>query len=65
VNAIVQSVRFSVYTYALGVTWVIVTLYVPALLVSSYMIVVVLIRPAGSIMRVGDAAPQRPDESRR
>jgi hypothetical protein len=44
VNAIVQSVRFSVYTYALGVNWVIVTLYVPALLVSSYMIFVVLLR---------------------
>ena len=35
VNAIVQSVRFSVFTYALGVNWVIVTIYVPALLVSS------------------------------
>ena len=38
VNAIVQSVRFSVFTYALGVNWVIVTIYVPALLVSSLLI---------------------------
>ena len=35
VNAIIQAVRDSVSTYALGVNWVIVTLYVPALLVSS------------------------------
>ena len=38
VNAIVQSMRFSVFTYALGVNWVIVTIYVPALLVSSLLI---------------------------
>ena len=38
VNAIVQSVRFNVFTYALGVNWVIVTIYVPALLVSSLLI---------------------------
>jgi hypothetical protein len=38
VNAIIQSVRFSVFTYALGVNWVIVTIYVPALLVSSLLI---------------------------
>ena len=38
VNAIVQSVRFSVFTYPLGVNWVIVTMYVPALLVSSLLI---------------------------
>jgi hypothetical protein len=37
-NAIIQSVRFSVFTYALGVNWVIVTIYVPALLVSSLLI---------------------------
>ena len=38
VNAIIQSVRFNVFTYALGVNWVIVTIYVPALLVSSLLI---------------------------
>ena len=42
-NAIVQSVRFSVFTYALGVNWVIVTIYVPALLVSSLLIVIQLL----------------------
>jgi hypothetical protein len=34
VHAIIQSVRDSVFTYALGVNWVIVSIYVPALLVS-------------------------------
>jgi hypothetical protein len=38
VNAIIQSIRFSVFTHALGVNWVIVTIYVPALLVSSFLI---------------------------
>jgi hypothetical protein len=38
VNAIIQSMRFNVFTYALGVNWVIVTVYVPALLVSSLLI---------------------------
>jgi hypothetical protein len=38
VNAIVQSVRYNVFTYSLGVNWVIVTVYVPALLVSSVLI---------------------------
>ena len=38
VNAIIQSTRFSVFDYALGVNWVIVTLYVPVLLVSSVLI---------------------------
>jgi hypothetical protein len=38
VNAIIQSVRFNVFAYALGVNWVIVTIYVPALLVSSLLI---------------------------
>ena len=46
VNAIVQSVRFSVFTYSLGVNWVIVTLYVPALLVSSVLIILQLVRPS-------------------
>ena len=43
VNTIVQSVRFSVFTYALGVNWVIVTIYVPALLVSSLLIITQLL----------------------
>jgi hypothetical protein len=38
VNAIIQSMRYSVFTYPLGVNWVIVTVYVPALLVSSLLI---------------------------
>jgi hypothetical protein len=48
VNAIVQSVRFSVFTYPLGVNWVVVTIYVPALLVSSLLIVIQLRRRQGS-----------------
>ena len=42
-NAIVQSVRDDVFHHALGLNWVIVTLYVPALLVSSVMIVLTLL----------------------
>jgi len=38
VNAIIQSMRFNVFTYPLGINWVIVTIYVPALLVSSLLI---------------------------
>jgi hypothetical protein len=45
VNAIIQSMRFSVFTYPLGVNWVIVTMYVPALLVSSALIFTRLLRP--------------------
>ena len=48
-NAIVQSVRFSVFTYALGVNWVIVTIYVPALLVSSLLIFMQLLKRNRSI----------------
>src|SRR5438876_10594751 len=44
VNAIIESVRFNVFTYALGVNWVIVTIYVPALLVSSLLIFMQLLR---------------------
>jgi hypothetical protein len=53
VNAIVQSMRFNVFTYALGVNWVIVTIYVPALLVSSLLIVMQLLgkRSATSLQR--------------
>ena len=39
VNAVIQSVRFSVFDDPLGVNWVIVTMYVPALLVSSLLVV--------------------------
>jgi hypothetical protein len=48
VNAIIQSVRDSVFTYAIGFNWVIVTAYVPALLVSSLLIVLILVRREGS-----------------
>lgn len=47
-NAIAQSIRYSVFNYALGVNWVIVTSYVPALLVSSVLILIHLRRPAPS-----------------
>jgi hypothetical protein len=47
VNAIVQSTRYGVFSYALGVNWVIVAVYVPALLVSSLLIFMQLRRPAG------------------
>ncbi len=46
VNAIIQSMRFSVFTHGLGVNWVIVTMYVPALLVSSVLIFIQLRRRA-------------------
>ena len=44
-NAIIQSMRDSVFTYPIGVNWVIVTLYVPALLVSSVLVLMLLLRP--------------------
>jgi hypothetical protein len=44
-NAIIQSVRDSVFTYPLGVNWVIVSIYVPALLVSSFLIFKQLLSP--------------------
>ena len=44
VNAIIQSMRFSVFTHGLGFNWVIVTTYVPALLVSSVLIFIHLRR---------------------
>ena len=46
VNAIIQSMRFSVFNDGLGVNWVIVTAYVPALLVSSVLIFIQLRRPS-------------------
>jgi len=48
VNAIIQSMRFSVFNHSLGFNWVIVTAYVPALLVSSVLILIHLRRPRGS-----------------
>ena len=48
VNAIIESMRFSVFTHALGVNWVIVTMYVPALLVSSVLIFIQLRRRDGA-----------------
>jgi hypothetical protein len=48
VNAIIQSMRYSVFEHALGVNWVIVTAYVPALLVSSVLIFIQLRRTNGS-----------------
>ena len=51
VNAIIQSMRFSVFTYALGVNWVIVTIYVPALLVSSLLIFMQLLGRTSSDTR--------------
>ena len=48
VNAIIQSMRFSVFNDALGFNWVIVTTYVPALLVSSVLIFIHLRRPGRS-----------------
>jgi hypothetical protein len=48
VNAIIQSMRFSVFTHGLGFNWVIVTMYVPALLVSSVLIFIQLRKPSRS-----------------
>jgi hypothetical protein len=45
VNAIIQSVRDSVFTFTIGLNWVIVAMYVPALLVSSVLIFLQLLRP--------------------
>ncbi len=45
VNAIVQSIRDSVFNYTLGSNWIIVTLYVPALIVSSVLIFINLLKP--------------------
>jgi hypothetical protein len=44
VNAIIQSMQYSVFTHGLGVNWVIVTMYVPALLVSTVLIFIQLRR---------------------
>jgi hypothetical protein len=48
VNAIIQSIRYQVFDHPLGVNWLIVTMYVPALLVSSVLIVLRLVRSDAS-----------------
>ncbi len=48
VNAIIQSMRYSVFAHPLGVNWVIVTMYVPALVVSSVLIFIQLRRPSSA-----------------
>lgn len=50
-NAIIQSMRYSVFSEPLGVKWVIVTVYVPALLVSSFLIFLKLLGPVRSRAR--------------
>jgi hypothetical protein len=52
IDAIVQSMRYDVFTQALGVNWVIVTIYVPALLVSSVLMIGQLVRPGRSSSQV-------------
>jgi hypothetical protein len=49
INAIIQSNRDNVFSYALGVNWVIVTIFVPALLVSSAMMLLQLIRRPAAV----------------
>jgi hypothetical protein len=56
INAIIQSTRYDVFTHALGFNWVIVTLYVPALLVTSVLILLQLVKPE---IRAGDAERTR------
>src|SRR2546425_4129035 len=60
VNAIVQSIRFSVFTHALGVNWVIVTMFVPALLVSSFLIFMRLLGPIPSTTTAAGVSSARP-----
>jgi hypothetical protein len=45
VSAIIQSLVNNVFVQPLGVNWLIVTAYVPALIVSSVLIVIYLLRP--------------------
>ncbi len=47
-NAVIQSMRYNAFDDALGFNWVIVTSYVPALLVSSVLIFIHLRRPRES-----------------
>ena len=45
INAIIQSLRYDVFSFPLGFNWVIVAIYVPALLVSSLSIFMQLLSP--------------------
>jgi len=49
-NAFIQSLSDNIFVYALGLNWVIVTLYVPALLVSGVMIFRQLLRRDAPVM---------------
>jgi hypothetical protein len=53
VNAVIQSVRYDVFSLPLGVNWLIVAVYVPSLLVSTVLIVLRLVSARGS---AGDSA---------
>jgi hypothetical protein len=57
INAIIQSLRDNVFIHPLGVNWVIVTMYVPALVVSSVLIVLQLLRRPAPARHAGDLAP--------
>lgn len=57
INAIIQSLRDNVFIHPLGVNWVIVTMYVPALIVSSVLIVLQLLRKPTPARHPGDLAP--------
>ena len=61
VNAIIQSMRYGVFTHALGVNWVIVAIYVPALLVSSALILWQLVRPPVTAASAAQLAPSSHD----
>jgi hypothetical protein len=56
VNAIVQSVRYDVFHQPLGVNWVIVTLYVPALLVSMVLVVLLLVTADRRVLPSAESA---------
>src|SRR5262249_44355132 len=56
IDAIMQSMRYSVFNHALGVNWVIVTIYVPALLVSSALILWQLLRSPAAVALPATAA---------
>ena len=45
INAIIQSLRYDVFSFPLVFNWVIVAIYVPALLVSSLLIFMQLLSP--------------------
>ena len=60
VNAIIRSIRFSVFTYPLGVNRVIVTMYVPALPVSSLLILLQLLGPSRSTTTMSETPSNQP-----